>query len=155
MEAEMRSLGIDPEAAMQRVAKVAGGRNRKGGLNVSQHAELKDYFKTPRIQELFEFSEGRVHSAQEQKRKKELSAKDVFNDGPGRKLVARSNNKQRRNITENKDSNHQYAMSLNHQACYYVQDTATLQRDLQCAFDSPKKRVKELLMLRCVAHIHT
>jgi hypothetical protein len=151
MEAEMRSLGIDPEAAMQRVAKVVGGR--KGRLSVSKHAELKDYFKTPRLQELYEFYEGRVYSAREQERKKQISAKDIFNDRPGRKLVAESNNKQHHNITENKDFNHQYNVSVNHQACYYVQDTTTLQRDLKCAFDAPQKRLKEVMILRCINHI--
>jgi hypothetical protein len=153
MEAEMRSLGIDPEAAMQRVAEVVGGRNRKGGRNVSKHAELNDYFKTPRLQELFEFSEGRVHGAKghDQVLKKIKSDEDILNDGPekreARRLVAKSANKQ-----HNRTDHHPFDVSVMHQACNYVQDTATLQRDLRCAFERPHKRVKEVMILRCVAN---
>jgi hypothetical protein len=83
MEAEMRSLGIDPEAAMQRVAEVLSGRNRMGGLNFSQHAELKAYFKTPRLHELFKFAQGRGRSIEEHGQAlKKKKSEDYVNDGP-------------------------------------------------------------------------
>jgi hypothetical protein len=90
-------------------------------------------------------------------KKKKSFNKDILNEGPGgriaRRLAAESNNRrQTKRDREKEDLHYQFGMSVTHQTCNYVQDTATLQRDLQCAFDS-SHRVKEILILRCIANI--
>jgi hypothetical protein len=148
MEAEMRSLGIDPEAAMQQVAEALGGRNQR--LDLSKHPALKAYFKTPRLQELYEYSKDQKKKSAGQDLGKIKSNSDR-NKGHSRRGVRRlTESKKRRK--RNETGRNQFDMSVTHQACNYVQDTATLQRDLQCAFGSPH-RVKEVMILRCAAYM--
>jgi hypothetical protein len=122
MEAEMRSLGIDPKAAMKQIAEILGGQIKKQYR--STLPELKPYLKTPLLRELYEFSIGRTR-------------------GAGGVLGAR-----RTKIQQGSEEFYEhFNLSVTHEACSYVQDTATLQRDLQCAFGSPH-RVKEVMILR-------
>lgn len=123
----MHSLGVDPNVVMRQIAHAQGMGDRTERLERQRQPDLRAYFKTPRLRELYEFSIGKAR-------------------GAGGLVTKKKKDKHR---YDQEEFYQHFNMSVTHEACSYVQDTTTLQRDLQCAFGSPQKRVKEVLILRC------
>lgn len=125
MQEEMRRLGINTNAAMAAIdrADLAGA---EGIADAVKNSALAKYLTTPRLRELFMFSQG-------------------VGRGAGGLIPKKAKRKKRTfEIPEYYDY---FNVSVTHEACSYVQDTSTLQWDLKCAFRSPTD-VKQLMIVR-------